>query len=100
LPHHISTPFMHWMFNGGHMGSVKKNCIALRKGKNIGKIYCNGTEQPSYEMNEYCAERFTMFLKQYLNNGKKFIDHLTIEADDLRMAVMANNQKFQYLRVA
>ncbi|MCH4243711.1 hypothetical protein [Acinetobacter gerneri] len=92
LPHHISTPFMHWMFNGGHSAEVKTDCVVLRKNKNIGKIFCDGTTAKSYLMNNYCAERYEMFLKQYFNNGKSFIDALNLTAAQRYAVASANNQ--------
>lgn len=83
---------MHWMFNGGYISEIKKNCVVLHKSKNIAKIHCDGKTAESYLMNDHCAERYAMFLKQYLNNGKSFIDSLNLTAAQRYAVASANNQ--------
>ena len=45
-----------------------------------------------YELDEYLSQRYELFLKQYFNNGKGFIQDLHLAmASKYRKAVMMNN---------
>ncbi|MDV2440327.1 hypothetical protein QR665_12720 [Acinetobacter gerneri] len=99
LPHNLCTPFMFWMFNGGYISEIKKNCVVLHKSKNVAKIHCDGKTAESYLMNDHCSDRYAMFLKQYLNNGKSFIDALNAQATQ-QYEIASLNPKFNYLQVA
>lgn len=45
-----------------------------------------------YELDEYLSQRYELFLKQYFNNGKSFVDDLKwAMAGKYRKAVMMNN---------
>ena len=45
-----------------------------------------------YELDEYLSQRYEIFLKQYFNNGKGFIQDLHLAmASKYRKAVMMNN---------
>jgi len=47
-------------------------------------------------MNEYCSQRYELFLKQWFNNGVSFIEDLTMKGN---IEVMRNRQK-SYLELA
>ena len=82
IPDNLCLPFVMWMILGGHEVELKKNFMHLRKGKSWAKIYCRkGVIQASYEMNDYCIERFKLFCMQWLKKGKDFIDSLNFEAN-------------------
>ena len=99
LPHNLCTAFMQWMLNGGHIGKVNKVAVVLKKGTNVAKIFCDGNNQPFYEMNEYCATRYELFLKQWFVQGVQFIQGLTTRANQVIQQKLlkthsANYQKF------
>ena len=39
LPADLCAPFIQWMLNGGHEPNRKKDCVTLRRGQNVAKIY-------------------------------------------------------------
>ena len=97
LPNSISPAFLEWLDRGGHKITLKKNLMVIIKD-------CNGSVKRGvipfdrheikefYELDEYLSQRYELFLKQYLNNGKSFIDDLNLAiAGKFRKAVMMNN---------
>lgn len=80
--------FMVWMENGGHSLAAKKNMIVFKKNGKIAKVCCSDSEY--LEINDYCQERYAMFLKQWLNNGISFINNLN---RDGAIKIMHNRSK-------
>lgn len=69
----ILFPFMAWMVNGGHTVSGKKGLLKLSRNGKVAEI--EDSDKEDLEINDYCAERYRMFLKQWLNHGYEFIDN-------------------------
>ncbi|WP_180069433.1 hypothetical protein [Acinetobacter sp. YH12112] len=97
LPNSISPAFIEWLDRGGHKITLKKNLMVITK-------ECNGSTKRGvipferhevrefYDLDDYLSGRYEVFLKQYLNNGKSFIDDLNwAMAGKYRKAVMMNN---------
>ena len=97
LPNSISPAFLEWLDRGGHKIELKKNVMIVKKqfsdGVKRGVIPFDRHEiKEFYELDEYLSQRYELFLKQYLNNGKSFIDDLNLAmAGKFRRAVMMNN---------
>lgn len=97
LPNNISPAFIEWLERGGHKITLKKNLMVITK-------ECKGSAKRSvipferhevkefYDLDDYLSGRYEVFLKQYFNNGKGFIQDLTSAmASKYRKAVMMNN---------
>lgn len=97
LANSISAAFLEWLERGGHKITLKKNLMVITK-------ECNGSSKRGvipferheikefYELDEYLSQRYELFLKQYFNNGKGFIQDLHLAmASKYRKAVMMNN---------
>lgn len=97
LPNSISTAFLEWLERGGHKIELKKNVMIVKKkfsdGVERSEIPFDRHEvKESYELDEYLSQRYELFLKQYFNNGKSFVDDLKwAMAGKYRKAVMMNN---------
>lgn len=73
LKQSILFPFMSWMVNGGHSVSGSKGFVKLSRNGKVAKI--EDAESDYLEINDYCAERYRIFLRQWLNHGYEFIDN-------------------------
>ena len=97
LPNSISPAFIEWLDRGGHKIELKKNLLVIKKqfsdGVKRSVIPFERHEiKEFYELDEYLSQRYELFLKQYFNNGKSFIDDLNwAMAGKFRKAVMMNN---------
>ena len=97
LPNSISPAFIEWLDRGGHKIELKKNVMIVKKkfsdGVKRSEIPFDRHEvKEFYELDEYLSQRYELFLKQYFNNGKSFIDDLEqAMAGKYRKAVMMNN---------
>lgn len=66
--------FMAWMINGSHGVADKKKVIVLtRNGK---QAIITKSKDDYLEMNDYCAQRYLMFLNQWLDKGEDFLFEL------------------------
>lgn len=73
----VSGAFLEWLERGGHKLSLKKNLMVVTKGDKRGVIpFERHKVKEFYELDEYLSERYELFLKQWLNNGKGFIYEL------------------------
>ena len=97
LPNSISPAFIEWLERGGHKITLKKNLMVVTK-------ECNGSAKRGvipferhevrefYDLDDYLSGRYEVFLKQYFNNGKGFIQDLHLAmASKYHKAVMMNN---------
>lgn len=97
LPNSISAAFLEWLERGGHKITLKKNLMVITK-------ECNGSSKRGvipferhevkgfYDLDDYLSGRYEIFLKQYFNNGKGFIQDLSLAmASKYRKAVMMNS---------
>lgn len=73
----IVFPFVMWMMLGNHHLTEKKGNIVMRRNGKTAQIYFSKDDY--FEINDYCAERYTMFLKQWLNNGVDFLNDLKMK---------------------
>ena len=73
----IIFPFVVWMINGQHNVSEKKGNIVMKKNGKIAQIYCSKGDY--LEINDYCQERYVLFLTQWLKYGVDFIESLKEE---------------------
>lgn len=63
--------FLSWMINGSHGIAEKKKAIVLtRNGK---QAVIEKSDNEYLEINDYCAQRYLMFLKQWLDKGENFL---------------------------
>lgn len=66
--------FMSWMKNGSHGIAEKKKVIIMTKN---GKQETITKGKDEYlEMNDYCEQRYRLFLKQWLEQGQDFLFEL------------------------
>ena len=97
LPNSISSAFIEWLDRGGHKIELKKNVMIVKKkfsdGVKRSEIPFERHEiKEFYELDEYLYQRYELFLKQYFNNGKGFIQDLKLAmVSKYRKAVMMNN---------
>lgn len=97
LPNSISPAFIEWLDRGGHKIELKKNAMIVKKkfsdGVKRSEIPFDRHEvKEFYELDEYLSQRYELFLKQYFNNGKSFVDDLKwAMTGKYRKAVMMNN---------
>jgi len=97
LPYSISPAFIEWLDRGGHKIELKKNVMIVKKkfsdGVKRSEIPFDRHEvKEFYELDEHLSQRYEIFLKQYFNNGKSFVDDLKwAMAGKYRKAVMMNN---------
>lgn len=97
LPNSISPAFIEWLDRGGHKIELKKNVLIVKKqfsdGVKRSVIPFERHEiKEFYELDEYLSQRYELFLKQYFNNGKSFVDDLKwAMASKYHKAVMMNN---------
>lgn len=97
IPNSIVTPYFQWMYGGGFIGKVTRKGIVFKRGNDIAIIYNEDCKKhESYEMNEYCQKRYEMFLKQYLNNGRSFIESLDAKMDAVMIKHKAELVKMGY----
>lgn len=73
----IVFPFVTWMMIGNHHLTEKKGNIVMRRNGKTAQIYFSKDDY--FEINDYCAERYEMFLKQWLKYGVEFIKNLKRE---------------------
>ena len=103
LPHSICTVFMQWMLTGGHVSKIKKDSITLVKGENkdqkVAKVFFDGAVRDFYEMNDYCTERYKLFLSQWFKKGRSFIESLKHDALRTIRANTVDARRLQYLRI-
>ena len=99
LPAELCAPFIQWMLNGGHEPNRKKDCVTLKRGSNVAKIFCTGRVEPSYKMNDYCITRFEMFLQQWIKQDRRFTDSLRSQAEKTVTAAQ-RELGISYLRIA
>lgn len=95
----LTFPFVMWMSLGDHSLSGKKDIIMKRNSKDgtapkVARIYMSDNDY--HAMNDYCKQRYELFLKQWFNNGISFIEDLTMKGN---IEVMRNRQK-SYLELA
>ena len=77
LANSISGAFLEWLERGGHKLTIKKNLMVAIKGNKRGVIAFEQHKiKEFYELDEYLSERYELFLKQWLNNGKGFVYEL------------------------
>lgn len=97
LPNSISPAFIEWLDRGGHKIELKKNVMIVKKkfsdGVKRSEIPFDRHEvKEFYDLDDYLSGRYEVFLKQYFNNGKSFVDDLKwAMAGKYRKAVMMNN---------
>lgn len=97
LPNSISPAFIEWLDRGGHKIELKKNTMIVKKqfsdGVKRSVIPFDRHEvKEFYDLDDYLSGRYEIFLKQYFNNGKSFVDDLKwAMAGKYRKAVMMNN---------
>lgn len=97
LPNSISPAFIEWLDRGGHKIELKKNVMIVKKkfsdGVKRSEIPFDRHEvKEFYDLDDYLSGRYEVFLKQYFNNGKSFVDDLKwAAAGKFRRAVMMNN---------
>ncbi|WP_180115174.1 hypothetical protein [Acinetobacter sp. YH12140] len=97
LPNSISPAFIEWLDRGGHKIELKKNAMIVKKQfsdsmKRSVIPFERHKIKEFYELDEYLSQRYEVFLKQYFNNGKSFVDDLKwAMAGKYRKAVMMNN---------
>lgn len=97
LPNSISAAFLEWLERGGHKIELKKNVMIVKKkfsdGVKRSEIPFDRHEvKEFYDLDDYLSGRYELFLKQYFNNGKSFVDDLKwAMAGKYRKAVMMNN---------
>ena len=73
----VSGAFLEWLERGGHKLTVKKHLMIAVKGDKRGVIPFERHQiKEFYELDEYLSERYELFLKQWLNNGKGFVHEL------------------------
>ena len=72
-------PFVMWMKIGGHGLSERHQHLVMKKGGKIATIH--PSKDGCSEINGYCAERYNVFLAQWLNKGVSFIDELKLKGD-------------------
>lgn len=73
----VSGAFLEWLERGGHKLTIKKHIMVAAKGNKRGVIpFEHHKIQEFYELDEYLSERYEVFLKQWLNNGKGFVYEL------------------------
>lgn len=70
--------FMMFMKRGAHGLSEKKGVIIMKRNGKVAKIHYGDAEY--LEMNDYCKERYAIFLRHWLNGGEKFITDLKRDA--------------------
>ncbi|AOA58181.1 hypothetical protein [Acinetobacter larvae] len=100
LPANIAQPFFVWMENGGYEAQIKMDCVVMKKGRAVAKVFYGKEEQPRYVINDHCAERLDLFLRQYLKNGKGFIGELKAKAEFQTKRNMQKVRELGYLGVA
>lgn len=66
--------FVVFMQNGGHSLSEKKGNIVMKKNGKTAQIYWSKDDY--LEINDYCQERYMLFLNQWLKYGVEFIESL------------------------
>lgn len=97
LPNSISAAFLEWLERGGHKIELKKNAMIVKKqfsdGVKRSVIPFERHEvKEFYDLDDYLSGRYEVFLKQYFNNGKSFVDDLKwAMAGKFRKALMMNN---------
>lgn len=70
----IIFAFVVFMQNGGHSLSEKKGNIVMKKNGKTAQIYWS--KEDYLEINDYCEERYILFLNQWLKYGVEFIESL------------------------
>lgn len=69
--------FVFWMQKGGHNLNERKGNIVMRKNGKVAEIYFSDADY--YEINDYCKERYELFLTQWFKYGVEFIKNLKRE---------------------
>lgn len=70
----IVFAFVVWMQQGQHDLTERKGNIIMRKSGKTAQIYWNKGDY--FDINDYCQERYLIFLNQWLKGGIDFIDDL------------------------
>lgn len=71
IPNRLIKPFRNWLVSLGYQGMRRGDHLTAWKPKHK-QIEINGVR-----MNKPCQEVFQVFLKQYLKNGKSFLEELS-----------------------
>lgn len=75
----LMFPFVTWMINGNHSLGGKGRSVVMKRNGKIAKIMLSNNDY--LDMNDYCCERYALFLKQWFNNGVSFIEDLTKQGE-------------------
>lgn len=86
--------FMSWMKNGSHGISEKKKLIVMTKNGKQATITKSKDEY--LEMNDYCAQRYLLFLKQWLEQGQDLLFELMAKG---MISVKRNRQQIGLMGV-
>ena len=79
LPNSISGPFLEWLERGGHKITLKKDLMVITKDGKRGAIpFERHRAKEFYQLDEYLAQRYELFLTQYFKYGKDFIHDLRL----------------------
>lgn len=73
----IEKYFALWMVGGGHVMGRNLDAFTFRRGLKVARINNNRT------MNKYAEERYLMFLNQWMDKGKVFIQQLNEQMPSL-----------------
>lgn len=69
--------FVVWMQKGGHNLNERKGNLIMKRNGKTAEIYFSNDDY--YEINDYCKERYQLFLVQWFKYGVEFITNLKRE---------------------